>query len=313
MSIYIHSVRSAQPMCPAHTMRSERTVKNSYLSVKCIVIVMNPLEDVEFLARSVNRVRALQLLSTAAYTRRELMAELGVSKATVNRILSGFEAQGWVTTVSADDRRRYRATPPGVLMSAAFDSVLGAAEQAHNLKVTLRWLPVEELPFDPARLADATVVLPCPGDPIAPVHRVIEWMRTARWVRLLPVGYVAESLRVNRNAVVEGGQSFEAVFKTEILDCIAADPTAAGYLADVLEAGGRVYHYDGSIPYGVLESDHGYGIGLVDDSGAAQALVETDDEVVGDWLRSVLETYRDTSERLDSSSWTNRCARRSSA
>lgn len=268
---------------------------------------MDPLEDVEFLARSENRVRALELLSRGAYDRRKLVEELGVSTATVNRILDGFEAHDWITN---DEKtgKRYRATPPGALMSAAFDLLLEETERARDLAAVLPWLPTEDLSFDPKRLADATITLPARGDPIAPVHRVVERMRSAVRVRLLPIGYVAESLRANRDAVVGNGQSFEAVFTTEILDCIAADPTATGYLSDLLEADCEIHHFCGTVPYGVSESDGQFAIGLVDDEGAPKALVETDDEVVGEWVRSVYETYRYAAEPLDCPTWIDRFA-----
>lgn len=269
---------------------------------------MHPLEDIKFLAQSANRVRALELFSASAPDRRELKEELGVSTATVNRILDDFEAREWIAPVD-DTTRRYRATPSGALMSAAFGSLLDDTVRARALATVLRWLPAEDLPFDPIRLSDATITLPGRGDPIAPVHRVVERMRNAARVRLVPVGYVAESLRANRDAVVEDGQSFEAVFKEEILDCIAADPTATDHLSDLLEAGCGVYQHTGGVPYGVAEVDGQYAIGLVDDLGAAQALIETDDEVVGAWVRSLFETYRDASERLDPSAWTERPAR----
>lgn len=264
---------------------------------------MSSREDVVYLARSANRVRALELLSVEAHDRRALKAELDVSMATVNRILDGFEARGWI---ECDDERerRYRATVPGGLLSVAFGVLLAEADRAHDLAAVLRWLPVADLPFDPARLADATVTLPGEGNPIAPVHRVVERMRSAGQVRLLPVGYVAESLRANHDAVLGAGQSLEAVFGTRVLECITADPTATGYLSDLLEAGCAIYHYDGTVPYGVSEVDGRYAIGLVDEGGAPQALVETDDEVVGAWVRERFEAYRDAAERLDGSSWT---------
>jgi hypothetical protein len=138
---------------------------------------MSSGDDVAYLARSANRVRALELLSAGAHDRRFLKDELGVSTATVNRILDGFEA--WV---ERDDGkgRRYRATTPGALLSAAFGTLLDEADRSWGLAVVLRWLPVADLPFDPVRLADATVTLPAEGNPIAPVHRVVERMHLVR-------------------------------------------------------------------------------------------------------------------------------------
>ena len=49
-----------------------------------------PLEEIEFLARSTNRVEVLRLLSTGPRTRRELAAATGASQATLGRIIEDF-------------------------------------------------------------------------------------------------------------------------------------------------------------------------------------------------------------------------------
>jgi len=46
-----------------------------------------PLEEIEFLARSQNRVAVLRLLATESHTRRSLAAATGASQATLGRIL----------------------------------------------------------------------------------------------------------------------------------------------------------------------------------------------------------------------------------
>lgn len=289
-------------------------ITGTYISCKIVIFtniviknIMGSIEDVEFLARSANRVRALELLSADAHDRRDLVEKLGASIATINRILDGFVARGWITP-DGETPRCYRATTSGTLMSDAFSSLLEEAEQARSLATVQPLLPTEDFTFDPIHLADARITLPSSVDPIAPVHRVIEQMRAAVRVRLLPVGYVAESLRANRDAVVEDGQSLAVIFKREILESIASDPTGSGYVADLLEAGSEIHYFDGSMPYSAYEADGSYAIGLVDEGGAAQALIETDDETVRAWFSALFEVRRGASVRLDRSSWTERFA-----
>jgi predicted transcriptional regulator len=182
---------------------------------------MNSVADVDFLSGSANRVRVLELLSEAVYTRRELQETIGVSRSTVNRILDDFEARGWVEF----DGRRYHASPPGALLSAAFGSLLATAEQVAKLVVVVRSLS-PDVDFDPLHLANAEITVPNRSDVVAPARRSAEYMRRSRHVRLLVPFYTLDSLQANRDAVVEDGQSLEAVLTTGVLALIAADPEA---------------------------------------------------------------------------------------
>ena len=67
------------------------------------------LEEIEFLARSHNRVRVLDALTDGPLGRYELEDATGVARATLGRILDDFAERGWVT--EAD--RTYRHTQLG--------------------------------------------------------------------------------------------------------------------------------------------------------------------------------------------------------
>lgn len=55
-----------------------------------------PLDAVEYLSRSENRVQVLEALTANALTRCDLQEEIGVSQATLSRILQDFTDRGWV-------------------------------------------------------------------------------------------------------------------------------------------------------------------------------------------------------------------------
>lgn len=69
----------------------------------------DPLETVDYLARSPHRGGLLTAFREAPQTRGELVASADASRVTVDRVLEDFETRGWV------DRRdgQYRATPKG--------------------------------------------------------------------------------------------------------------------------------------------------------------------------------------------------------
>jgi DNA-binding IclR family transcriptional regulator len=61
------------------------------------------LADVDYLSRSDNRVTLLDALAEGAATRRALAEETGVSRATLDRIVTEFEERDWAERTSPRD------------------------------------------------------------------------------------------------------------------------------------------------------------------------------------------------------------------
>ena len=70
------------------------------------------LAEVEFLARSQNRVEVLTALAEQRQTRRDLEAQTDASQATLGRILGDFQDRSWVRK----DGSEYIATATGKLV-----------------------------------------------------------------------------------------------------------------------------------------------------------------------------------------------------
>jgi len=75
-----------------------------------------PLEELEFLTRSSNRVAVLDALTEAPQNRDRLQERTGVSRVTLHRILTDVETMDWVER----DGRTYRATRLGTLVTEEF-------------------------------------------------------------------------------------------------------------------------------------------------------------------------------------------------
>ena len=111
-----------------------------------------PLDDVEFLAGSANRVEVLRLLAVQPWTRRELHDETGIPQPTLGRILDGFDRRGW--PARSDDR--YRLSRPGALLADEFDDLLATVESIQTLAALDVDLSAEDVDLDPRLLRDAT-------------------------------------------------------------------------------------------------------------------------------------------------------------
>ena len=134
-----------------------------------------PLEEIEFLARSTNRVEVLQLLATRPHTRRSLATATGASQATLGRILEDFAERSWVR----HDGSEYVATATGGLVADGVAELVAILETEAKLRDVVAYLPAEAMGFDLRRLADATVTIPSRTRPSAPLQRVLEAMGEA--------------------------------------------------------------------------------------------------------------------------------------
>jgi predicted transcriptional regulator len=246
------------------------------------------LDAVEFLSRSENRVRALATLADRSCDRAELAEAVGVSRVTAQRILDAFERRGWVVA----DGRTYRATAVGEVVSESFAALLDTMEAAERLAAVEPFLPAG-FDVDLRRLTDARVTLPAPGDPLGPVRRSTALMREAEAVRGLGTGIAPDALRANRDAVVDGGQSFEVVFSGGVLDVVAADARMAGWMREMLDAGATVYRHD-SVDLLLAEFDGAVvALGVADASGVPRGMIESADAELRTWFETTFERYRD--------------------
>lgn len=58
-----------------------------------------PLDDIDWVTWSENRVQALELLAEQSRSRSELLEEIDVSRVTFNRQLEALEERGWVVQI----------------------------------------------------------------------------------------------------------------------------------------------------------------------------------------------------------------------
>lgn len=253
-----------------------------------------PLGAVAFLSRSENRIQALVALADRPFVRNELATEIGVSRVTAQRILNDLVRHGWVTV----DGRTYRVTELGRIVSEEFQSLLETIAAVQQLATIDPWLPAE-FDVDRRHLYDARITVPTPGDPIAPVRHSIDLMRAAVTIRGLAAGIAPEAVRINRDCVVDGGQSFEVVFSGGVLDVVADDPQMSTWMRELLDAGGTVYRHE-TLTLLVGEFDgECLGLGVMDEPGVPQGFLECCHEDVLNWFDSTFERYRDASTRVD--------------
>ncbi|MFB6106278.1 MAG: helix-turn-helix transcriptional regulator [Halobacteriaceae archaeon] len=250
-----------------------------------------------FFGGSPNRLRVLRAVRDEPATRRTLQAVTGVNRVTLGRTLAALESRGWIRRAGDG----YAATATGRVVAGALEGFLDTVETAARLDGLLRWLPLDEMDFDLARLADATVVSPRRSDPQATLRRAHETARAATDLAMLTHAFTPAIVDAVHQRVTAGDQTVEMVVTADALDVLAADPDLRAKMAALLDAdGAAVYRFDGDVPHVLAVADETVSIGVDDDQGRAQGLLETDDPAVRDWAQATVARYREAATRLGS-------------
>lgn len=250
------------------------------------------LEEIEFLARSSNRVEVLGLLADERRTRNDLAAATGASQATLGRILDDFEARSWIRREDGE----YVATATGRLVAAGFRNLLDVVETEVELRAIVRYLPTHAMDFDLARLADATIVVPSETRPNAPLQRLLDLKRDATAVRAFSHAFNEQSLTVVRERASADDYAFRGVFSEAAIDAVADDPELRRRLVELLDADGvTIRAREEGIPLAATVADDVVHLLLRDENGVIRASIDTDDPAVRSWAQDSFDHYWRTS------------------
>ena len=254
------------------------------------------LAEVEFLARSENRVQALQLLAEEVHTRGELGAAIGASQATLGRILEDFSERSWIRRAE----KGYVATATGRLVADGVTELLETVATERKLREVVAYLPTAAMSFDLDRLADATITTPSPTKPSAPLERVLNQMGTATELRAVSHAFNERSLAAVAEAVEVGTQTFQGVFGARTIEALAANERWWALLTDLAASeAAELWVYDGDVPLAATVGDGRTALLLRDEDGIVRAAVESTDATVREWAVGVFEEYRSRAVPLD--------------
>lgn len=258
--------------------------------------IRSSLEEIEFLARSPNRIRVLDALIAEPMERHAIEDETGVSRATLARILNAFEKRGWATRTG----RQYEATPVGEYVAREFTDLLTRFEPVPELNEVAQWFPEEGFDFDLGCLAGAEIIRPAKSDALAPTTHITHRLRTADRVQVLSYSHLPDVMGECWRRTVDGTLELESIVDRGVLDRIGTDPRMVDHAQEMAESGrAEFFWYEGTIPFTVFLVDDTVLLCLSGGEGAPHAVIETTDETVRSWAESTIDAYRREAERLD--------------
>lgn len=264
-------------------------------------VLGSPREEVEFLARSPNRVTVLDALTRGPFGRYELEDETGVTRATLSRILDDFEGRGWV--VERD--REYETTQLGSYVAETFVTLLERFEPVPALNEVAQWFPESGFGFDLGRLVGSTVVRATRHDALAPTSHIAKRIQEADRVRLITYSVLPGVMTACCRGIVDRDLELEGVLDSGALDSFGTDPAMVEQAQEMFRSGhSEVFLYPGDVPATVFIVDDAVLLCLSGDEGAPLAVIETADAAVRSWAESTIERHRRAGERVDTSLFT---------
>lgn len=248
-----------------------------------------PIEDIEFLARSVHRAAVLDALASHPHRRSDLLAITGVSQSTMGRTLREFEERNWIRRDGAE----YEATPSGAFVASGLRDLVDRIRTEQTLRDVSEMLPDEPSGFTLELVTDAVVTVADADDPYRPVNRFLALVRETERFRF--AGFNVALLQPCKDElcrqIVEGMRS-EIIDPPNVVQYIRS--TCSDQFSKTLENGDLTIRVHDDLP--------AYGIGIFDDriaisgyeptSGTVKVLVDTDAPDAREWAEAVYERYR---------------------
>lgn len=260
------------------------------------------LADVAYLSRSRNRITILEALRSGPHTSGRLEEITQASRSTLERILTELEERDWAER-SPDG---YVVTPVGERVIDEFRPVVATMETIRSLGEAVAWLP-DELSIGLHHFGEATVRRTTPNSPMAEAVYLVELMRDASAFYTLT--YVAPPLSLlqrMRDGAVEERLTAANVLTDDLVSYLRGKPEQTPYWREYVEAGARVYRYEGHIPCNVFVVDETVLIANNEpEAGHPCEFIETTNETVRSWGRELIDTYRRESDRLAPEAFTD--------
>jgi len=225
----------------------------------------------------------------------ELIDATGTSRSTVTRALKDLQTADLVEQTNGE----YVPTPYGEFIYSQFLRFADVVELGREIQSLLPHLPLEDLTFDLAHLADAETTFSSRVEPAAPLERVGELKQGANRSRTLASGKNPVGLEAHYEAVVNQGQRFEAVCPPALFDATAADSDQRAMMLELLEYDeAQFYIAEDTIPVPLGIVDETVFFGVENEQGSPLALIETTDPNVRRWAEVEFATFREQATEL---------------
>lgn len=251
--------------------------------------------DEEILTTAVERRDALALLADGPHHRREIQAELDLSKTTCHRIVRTFDNYGLLERT--DDG--YELTATGTLLESAVDNYAKTVRATFEYEPFVTAFAETDVTFPVEAFHDARITRPEPNDPTLPLDREFDIFQRAEYFTVVdgnqhvPELYLEQVIEI----VLEHGKEVEHIAPLPIVEKRLSQFPEAHKQHSTVEATLK-YRICSNVPFGlVLYDDEHVVVRTYDDeTGSIELMVDTDAEAAVTWARDVVQQYREIAD-----------------
>jgi predicted transcriptional regulator len=254
--------------------------------------MQEPIQEIEFLARSAARVQILRELSESGeLTRSDLRNHIDCSRTTVQRNLDSLIDKGIVS----NSYQTYELTPRGVYLAGSFLNIVESTAVFNRLEPVLKWIDHDDLDIDLCHFSDATLVVPDDGDPYKMINHHVNVIRGSEQAfGLLPFTGL-HATEAATSEVIDHGATMEIIGTPTVVDTHCSDPQYRELNDAAIDTGRwAVYEYPGALPFCLVVIDDIVQL-LVAADGEPRGLLETESDAVRSWAVDTYNSYKQES------------------
>lgn len=252
------------------------------------------IDQISFLARAESRVRIMEFLTeSTSVTERELRDQLSLSRSTVARSVDSLAEVGWVSDRSTE----VRLTPVGRLVIGAFLQFSETMSTADDLSPFLEWFPLSAFDIEVTDLRDGEITVVSDGDPLAPARKQTELLESTRRFRGLFPSMDLSGTKLVHERIVDGEFDAEIIVSSDVEATIRGERFAPLF-EEMCSTGQLTVSVVDRIPFYLGLTENGITqIGVEDNDGFPQALLETENEAVYHWGEALFTEYHESSSK----------------
>lgn len=253
----------------------------------------DPTEVMAVIAR---RGQVLRAVDTEGVRKRTLVADLDVSRSTVDRSIRELEAIGFIERA---DEGGYRRTLPGQLALDEYDNFTARVDGVLSSIDVLSLLPVDA-PCDTKILDDATVVLAERHSPHLPVNHLSDLISRATRVWSVAPAVLPQQVTVYHEQFQAGDLTAQMTLTDAVVERLVS--AYGTELRESLQSGHlELRRTSQSLPYSLVaaETPTGPEMGLLvyADSGV-RGFIGNDDPEAVEWAKQQVESYWQSADPL---------------
>lgn len=248
--------------------------------------------ELQFLSQSENRMKALDVLSSAEpVLRNELEIQLDVSRRTVNRIVNTLTDEGYVL----DTPDGLTLTPVGALVADCLDSFLRNTEIALEYRPLLQHAPEVFRDIDLDALAGAELVVASESDPFVILDRILDMRAESTVMREIAPGVEQKSIEQLSGRVRSGDDMDVEIIIPESASVAAESPAYREQHGITLDSDTiDIYVYPGPIRFAAGVVDERSAIAVMRND-QPYAMAVSDASEMRTWVMNLFERYRSAS------------------